>query len=85
MSKVKQWINDLKILPNEKRGLASGACSSIAMAAALIFYLITETLGYKWSTPWFIGLVIGTEGVATIVFFTWAKAAAKLKEKQHGS
>ena len=46
MSKVKQWIYDIRILPNDKRGLASGAYSSGALALALIVYLIAEALGH---------------------------------------
>lgn len=87
MSKVKQWVYDLKILPNDKRGLASGSCSSGALALALIIYFIGKSLGYKLGTSWLIGFAAAAEGVATIVFFTWAKSAQKLKEggKRSGS
>ena len=87
MSKVKQWIYDLKILPNDKRGLASGACSSGALALAVIIYFIVEALGYKLGTSWLIGFAAIAEMIATVVFFTWAKSAQNLKgkEKRHGS
>lgn len=80
--KIKKWIYNLKRLPNTKRGLASGACSAIAMITALTVYVISEILGHKWSTTWFIILVIGAEGVATIAFVTWSKAALRLNENE---
>lgn len=85
MSKVKQWIYDLRILPNDKRGLASGVCSSGALVLALIVYLITEALGSKLGTRWLIGFAAIAEMIATVVFFTWAKSAQNLKEREKRS
>lgn len=78
--KVKKWTYDLKRLPNAKRGLASGACSSGALALAIVVYFITKALGCKLGTSWLIGFAAVAEGIATIVFFTWAKSAQSLKE-----
>ena len=85
MSKIKKWIYDRRILPNNKRGLASGACSSVALALAVIVYLIAEALGSKLGTRWLIGFVAIAEMIATAVFFTWAKSAQNLKEKEKRS
>ncbi|NGX37729.1 MAG: hypothetical protein K1000chlam2_00891 [Chlamydiae bacterium] len=85
--KVKKWTYDLRRLPNAKRGLASGACSSGALALAIIVYFIAKAMGYKLGTNCLIGFAAIAEMIAAIVFFTWAKAAFKLKEeeKRYGS
>ena len=81
MSKIKQWIYDLKRLPNERRGLASGACSGGALAIALILYLIMKALGFNLHATSLIIFAAVAEGIASIVFFTWAQSAQNLKER----
>ncbi len=80
--KIKKRIYDLKRLPNTRRGLASGSCSSGALGAALIAYYSFEALGNGLNIIYLIVFAALAEGVATFVFLTWAKAALKLKEEQ---
>ena len=81
MSKIKQWLNELRRLPNLKRGLASGICSGGALALALFLYLIMKALGLNLHTTSLIIFAALAEGIASIVFFTWAQSAQNLKER----
>ena len=41
-------------------------------------------MGFKLGTTWLIGFAAVAEGVATLVFVTWAKSAVNLEEKEKG-
>lgn len=85
--KIKKWIYDLRRLPNIKSSITFDSCSSAAIGAVLISYLISEAIGFKLSRTLFLDLVMFAEGIATILFFTWARIALRLKVRggMHGS
>ena len=78
--KVQEWTNDLKKLPNEKRGFASALCDVVLMTLALAIYFTINLMGYKLGTNWLIGLVVGAKLSATPLFFAWAQFAMKLEK-----
>ncbi len=75
---IQKWVYDLKRLPNTRRGLA------LAYVAQLLYLLFMLYFSLSiW--PWLTGNEIVhsycwvAEGVAIVVFFTWARYTLKFK------
>lgn len=80
--KFSAWSHRLKVLPNTRRGLASGLCSAVCLGIVLIIFLVSESLEIQFQRKWLIFAAVGAEGLATAIFFIWAKAALKFAPKK---
>lgn len=75
--KFSAWVHRLKVLPNTRRGLASGLCSIICLGIVLVIFLVSESLEIQFPKKWLILTAVGAKGLATAIFFIWARAAVK--------
>ncbi|NGX27697.1 MAG: hypothetical protein K940chlam6_01635 [Chlamydiae bacterium] len=61
----------IKTMPNRRPGLASGYCRSFSSLLALVVLILLWLLEIKLKTMWLVGLLLGSQLVAVVLYNFW--------------